>query len=91
MNTGEIMELISSEFCRKTNLVAPFSDEFNKLDGVDKDLIIDEFKKFRRAFEGRIFSSHYEMRELLESIRENYGANDALGIEIDKVLSRARG
>ena len=32
-----------------------------------------------------------EMYEMLESLRENYGANDPTGIEIDKLLAKARG
>lgn len=32
-----------------------------------------------------------KMYEMLESLRENYGANDPTGIEIDELLADARG
>lgn len=32
-----------------------------------------------------------EMYEMLESIRENYGENDTVGVEIDELLAKAGG
>lgn len=91
MDANERFELMADEFHKKTNLIAPGKSGFDEFNFIDRAYIVTEWNGFCTAYNERVFSAHYEMCELLESIRENYGANDALGIEIDKVLSKARG
>lgn len=67
MDANERFELMAEDFYNKTGMLAPGKDSPAGF-YVDSEKLAAEWFKFCSEYNDRVFSVHYEMREMLESV-----------------------